>query len=136
MTAEASTAEQTTADQAAAGQPTAEQATAEPRSSWWTGVVLYVALLVWMAQLSLLDTSRRTFLDSQAAMASLPGRMFAGVVLFAAIRHLLDGVARAVAAPGETRKARTDGMIRFSTWALVIPGWTVLLRPWVEGLVP
>jgi succinate dehydrogenase/fumarate reductase cytochrome b subunit len=118
--------------------------TVRHRLSALAGGVLLVYLWVWMTQLVVLDTSRSTFLRVQIWSASLPGRLVACVVLLAAVHHLLQGARVALsgavdqAAGGGRDDQPLDGAadrvtagLIFATWALVIPGWAVLLRPWI-----
>lgn len=106
------------------------------RLSLLSGPVLYVGLLAWMTQLTLIDSAPGSFVRSQEVAASLGGRLLACVVLLAAVHHLLDGVRRAFLGGTSSRADAVDATIRFLTWALVVPGWAVLLRPWLEGLAP
>jgi succinate dehydrogenase/fumarate reductase cytochrome b subunit len=101
-----------------------------------SGPILYIGLLAWMTQLTLVDSAPGSFVRSQEVAASLGGRLLACVVLLAAVHHILDGVRRAFLGGTFSRAGAVDSIIRFLTWALVVPGWAVLLRPWLEGLAP
>jgi hypothetical protein len=113
--------------------------------------LLLAYLLVWMAELTSLRFSESAFDRLQEWSASLPGRLVACSVWLAAVYHLLEG-GRAAFHPGElvpvgrddggrvaptTRRDDTfgAGLIAFVTWTLVLPGWVVLLRPWIEDVV-
>jgi hypothetical protein len=118
------------------------------------GLVLFGYLLVWMLQLVLLYNSPESFDRAAEWWASLGGRLLACGVLLAAVYHLLEGLLRAFRRPaspatavesgsGESvdhapvapgRASRLAGLaVPFLTFAVVVPGWAVLLRPWLDG---
>lgn len=108
------------------------------------GLVLLAYLLVWVFQLVLLYNSPESF-DRVATWWDSPvGRGIAGLVLLAGVYHLLEGLRRVLRpgwVPAGRATARPRGRadrlasvaVPFLTWALVLPGWAVLLRPWLEG---
>jgi succinate dehydrogenase/fumarate reductase cytochrome b subunit len=118
--------------------------------------LLFAYLLVWMVELTSLRVSESAFDQLQEWSASLPGRMLACGVWLAAVFHGLEGVRAALHRGPDARViapavidgdgtvsesavrdgAFTSAIIAFLTWTLVLPGWVLLLRPWLEDVVP
>jgi succinate dehydrogenase/fumarate reductase cytochrome b subunit len=110
---------------------------------------LFAYLLVWMLELSSLRVSESAFDGLQEWSASLPGRLVACAVWLAAVFHALEGVRSVFASTGPSpamadgvattdpphERSLASGVIAFLTWALVLPGWVLLLRPWLEDAV-
>jgi succinate dehydrogenase/fumarate reductase cytochrome b subunit len=115
--------------------------------------VLFAYLLVWMVELSSLGSDDDAFNQLQEWSATLAGRLVACLVWTAAVYHGLEGARAAFhvgtpvsVAAGEGVGDGVDdehaaggafgaGVIAFLSWALIIPGWVLLLRPWIEDLL-
>jgi succinate dehydrogenase/fumarate reductase cytochrome b subunit len=105
---------------------------------------LFAYLLVWMIELASLQVSDSTFGRFQDWSASLAGRILAGAVWTAAVYHGLEGLRasfRAQPQPVDPEGAVPAdgafgaGVLAFLTWALILPGWVLVLRPWIEDLL-
>lgn len=112
--------------------------TATRRLPLVAGGVLFAYLVVWMLRLALLQAGPTTFDRTVDWSSSLTARLALCAVLLAGVYHALDGARSVIGALAPS--VDVDGpllraAVRFALWALVIPGWVVLLRPWLEEVV-
>jgi succinate dehydrogenase/fumarate reductase cytochrome b subunit len=93
-----------------------------------------------MVRMVLISEARGVYDDLVEWFDSAPGRAVLAAVLLAAVYHLLDGVrllvAGAVPALADAARGLTArGAVVFATWMVVLPGWAILFRPWIEDVV-
>ncbi len=102
--------------------------------------VLALYLVMWMLRLAFLESGPAAFDRTATWAGSTAGRLALAGVLSAAAYHALDGARQVVGqflAPGSERMAGLPARatVRAGWWAVVLPGWVILLRPWLEGIL-
>lgn len=116
----------------------------DPAGSWSdrlhriSGLVLLAYTLAWMTRIALIELDRGAFDAVVRAGGSLGARLVACAVWLALVRHGLGGLrVITIEALGASAAERWDSRLRaavaFATGALALPGWALLLRPWIEG---
>lgn len=110
------------------------------RLSTVTAGILAVYVVGWMLRLALLESGPAAFDRTTSWVDSPVGRLALAGALAATAHHLLDGsrqVGSRLAGPGSERweGLGARAAVRVGWWAVVVPGWVVLARPWLEGIL-
>lgn len=108
------------------------------RSGRLAGLVLFALVLAWMARIVLLEVDRASFDRAVELGANVGLRGVACLAWLALLRHGLGGL-RVVVLESAVDGPRWDRVmgpaVWFLTFALALPGWAMILRPWLEGTV-
>lgn len=105
----------------------------DERSPWRlgriAGVVTFAWVLVWGAAIAVLGFDRRSYSTLVRGSGNIVVRLVLGVLIFAAVLHAVDGIARLL----HTDPERSRAAAWFLTVAIAFPCLAVLVWPFVEG---